>query len=188
MNEKVTKIKHLGYKNGSKILLCKCNKCGALIEMYASHYYRGSTSCKCELSRVKYPRLYGIWSNMKTRCHNKNTTNYERYGAKHISICSEWEKFEPFKDWALSQGYRDDLTIDRIDYNGNYEPSNCRWITRDEQARNKSNNVNFIYKGEKHCMRELSRLIGVNYKTMYTYYSRHGYEATVKKYNLKEGI
>ena len=97
----------------------------------------------------KGTRLYSIYRNIMTRCYNSNTTNYKRYGGRGITMCDEWkDNFQTFYDWAMSHGYSDDLTIDRIDNNGNYEPSNCRWITVKEQNRNKRN-VKFITYGGK---------------------------------------
>ena len=81
-------------------------------------------------------RLYKIWSKIKQRCLNKNNDHYEYYGGKGISICNEWNKYSVFKDWALNNGYSNTLTIDRINPNGNYEPSNCRWVDRIAQAQN----------------------------------------------------
>lgn len=79
-------------------------------------------------------RLYSIYTNMKTRCYNKNNSHYQYYGKRGIVICDEWlNDFKAFYDWALSHGYKDNLTIDRIDVNGNYEPSNCRWVTQHKQ-------------------------------------------------------
>ena len=83
-------------------------------------------------------RLHSIWSSMKTRCYNKKSRGYKYYGERGVTICEEWmDNFQAFYDWAVANGYREDLTIDRIDVYGNYEPSNCRWISIAEQQTNK---------------------------------------------------
>jgi hypothetical protein len=80
-------------------------------------------------------RLYKVWTAMLRRCRNPNATEFNRYGGRGIAVCRSWMDFRPFRDWALASGYRDDLTIDRIDNDGNYEPGNCQWLTKSENTR-----------------------------------------------------
>lgn len=108
------------------------------------------------------PRLYGIWVNMKSRCYNPNVKAYPRYGGRGITICDEWkDNYKAFDTWARANGYREDLTIDRIDVDGNYEPSNCRWLTREEQNQNRRDNVYLELNGESHCITEWARITGI---------------------------
>ncbi len=101
---------------------------------------------------------------MKTRCYNKNFLRYVDYGRRGISICDEWKNnFKAFYDWAISNGYSNELTIDRIDNDGNYEPNNCRWATVSEQNRNSRHNNCLTYNGETHCLKEWSEITGLNY-------------------------
>jgi hypothetical protein len=95
----------------------------------------------------KKSRLYKIWEDMKSRCNNSNNKRYSHYGGRGIVICLEWNKYLNFHKWAMSSGYIDSLTIDRIDVNGNYCPENCKWATQKEQSNNRRSNVNITFNG-----------------------------------------
>lgn len=116
---------------------------------------------------LKNTRLFSIWSNMKTRCYNSNATHFKYYGNKGIKICEEWrDNFKNFYHWSMENGYSDDLTLDRIDVNGNYEPGNCRWATAKEQANNTTRNVIISINGESKTLMEWCEYYEINYKTV----------------------
>ena len=117
-----------------------------------------------------YPRLYRIWANAKYRCNNPNANNYKYYGGKGISFCEEWNSFAPFCEWALSNGYKDHLTLDRKETDKGYSPDNCRWVTIAEQDNNRSTNINYNFKGEIRTLSEWSNIYGLNYDTVLTRY------------------
>ena len=136
-------------KWGGSRWLCEC-VCGKVKAVTANNLGRNTFSCGClHIDRIKESklkhglfvgdrkgcRLYSIWSGMKTRCSNPNRKMYPRYGGKGVTVCHEWLEYEPFRDWAMANGYEDTLTIDRIDSDGNYEPSNCQWITNSENVK-----------------------------------------------------
>lgn len=102
----------------------------------------------------KHP-LYGIWQDIKNRCGNPNVSSYKNYGAKGIIICDEWKsEFLPFYNWSIENGWKEGLTIDRIDTTGNYCPENCRWTTFLVQARNRNSNIFVEYDGRQVCLKD----------------------------------
>lgn len=121
----------------------------------------------------KKARLYQIWSCMRTRCHNKNDGHYPDYGGRGITICDEWKDYQQFHDWAIRNGYKDGLSIDRIDVDGNYEPNNCRWATIFQQNINKRNSIKALYQGNKLPLVIISQLTGIKYQTL-IYHHRKG--------------
>lgn len=119
-------------------------------------------------------RLYSVWGGMLGRCRNTNNQAYDQYGARHIDVCKEWETFEPFKAWAVSHGYNDTLTIDRIDNNKGYFPENCRWVDMRVQSNNRRSNVLLEYAGQQHTIAEWSRICGIHPDTI-GYRLKHGW-------------
>jgi hypothetical protein len=128
----------------SSYWLCQC-ECGTIKEVQGAHLYNGKTkSCGCynkdllTKHNLSQTRLHRIWRNMRQRCTNPKDDKFKNYGGRGINICDEWMKdFLAFYNWSIANGYKDDLTIDRINNDGNYEPSNCRWVTIAEQAKNR---------------------------------------------------
>lgn len=180
-----------GKPNGSiYYYLCRCD-CGKEVVVCASSLTRGTTkSCGClthekiiefnKRTKVKHgfrkTRLYREWQSMKGRCAYPSVNGYERYGGRGITVCDEWKNsFESFKNWALSNGYTDELSLDRIDVNGNYCPKNCRWATDIEQRRNTRSNHVVTYHGETHCLAEWAEILGVSKNILYKRISCSGW-------------
>lgn len=124
-----------------------------------------------------HSRLSEIFRSMKKRCYNTKSIQYEYYGGRGIRLCDEWNDrtiirisgigytkgFLAFKKWALKNGYQDNLSIDRIDVNGNYEPANCRWVTRQSQANNRRSNKYITYKGKTQSLADWCRELKLDY-------------------------
>lgn len=141
---------------------------------------RGTKSCGCLIKDINSSnpghnrrhnmcrtRLYAIWCNMKTRCTNSNNAKYERYGGRGISICNEWiYNFDNFKNWAYKTGYNDSLTLDRIDYDGNYCPENRRWATQKMQQNNRSSNAILQYNNKRKTVAEWANVFNIKYQTL----------------------
>ncbi len=133
--------------------------------------------------RSSHTKLYNIWRGIKDRCFNLNSKNYKYYGSRNITICEEWKNdFLKFKEWAENNGYKDDLTIERIDVNGNYCPENCKWATRKEQNNNKQNTKILTAFQETKSMLDWSK----DYRCKVTYKVLK--ERIYKKWNIEQAI
>ena len=116
---------------------------------------------------MTHTRIYRIWISMRNRCYYKKNIAYKNYGGRGITIYEEWkDDFMNFYNWAINNGYKDDLTIDRIDVNGNYEPNNCRWVDMKQQQNNRRNNRTIIYKNKKYTLSELSNFLKISNQTL----------------------
>lgn len=168
--------------------LCKC-ECGNEKIIEGDSLRSGKTkSCGCirsETMRKKKlihgfgnERLWDIWKHMNNRCYNTSHPNYKRYGGRGITVCDEWKNdYLAFKEWALNNGYAENLTIDRKDNDGNYEPSNCRWVILDEQNYNKRNTVFITINGETRNLKEWSEISGLSKHLIYSRF-RRGWNGT----------
>lgn len=123
-----------------------------------------------------YSRIYGIWNGIINRCENPNRKAYSRYGGRGIKVCEEWHDFINFYNWAINNGYQENLSIDRIDNKGNYEPSNCRWATAKEQSINRSSNRYFTINGETRCLKEWCEIYNISYKAVFARIYKYNWE------------
>ena len=163
-------------KYGQRIWECKCD-CGNTTYVITANLKSMKTkSCGCALKGINKKhslcgtRLHSIHRDMIARCYNPNRKSYKSYGGRGISVCDEWRGengLRNFYDWSISNGYKEELTIDRIDVNGNYEPENCMWATREEQANNTRRNLYVSIDGETHTLSEWCKIKGLDYKKVY---------------------
>lgn len=154
-------------KNHQSLYLCQC-ECGNTTIVTKSNLRSGSVkSCGCLKHEGKHglsnTPIYNTWRDMKIRCYNEKSPSYKNYGGRGITVYSEWlDDFTTFYNWSINNGYKKGLSIDRINVNGNYEPNNCRWVTRKEQANNKRNNILITYNNETHNISEWGNITGIN--------------------------
>lgn len=155
-------------KFSNKIWKCAC-ECGSIVEVTAHNLRKGrTTSCGC-IKRVsdEHKKLYQVWKGMRARCYSPYHPSYQWYGERGIKVCEEWKNnFVSFKQWALANGFQMNLTIERIDFNGNYEPSNCKWIERSEQSSNTRRTIKIEYNGQTHHLKQWAKILGINYETL----------------------
>ena len=179
---KLTVLKRDGSSKEKKAKwLCKCD-CGNYTSVVGKSLRNGNTkSCGCHRREVlkrgivsqtthgeTNTRLYNIWRGIKKRCRLEGSASYEWYGLKGIDVCDEWyDSYESFRDWSHKNGYKDGLTIDRIDCNGDYTPQNCRWADWKTQENNRSNTVYVEYNGKLYPRGILAEKLGVTIQAIY---------------------
>ena len=171
-------IEEAGRTKSNKVIWkCQCD-CGNIHYSTTTDLRHGDcTSCGCyhkeKLGNIRRKhgrtgtRLYKVWIAMKGRCYNPNNLQYSRYGGRGIKVCDEWQDFEKFETWSNNNGYTSSLSIDRINNDGDYEPSNCRWTDSVTQVRNRSITRKVKYNGEDVTIKELSERYNVNYYNLY---------------------
>lgn len=175
--ERLVVTDYMGKINGFKRYRCKCD-CGNYVTTTKYRLLDGTCkSCGCYAIEVRtnmhkthglyYHKLHNIWSCMKYRCNNKNHKEFNSYGGKGIKVCDDWNNFINFYNWAISNGYKDGLSIDRIDGNKGYSPNNCRFITMKQQQENKIDNVFIKYKDKVYTVSKLSSILGISKKELY---------------------
>ena len=182
---KLTAIKRIGNdKYNTSVWFCKC-ECGKTVNVKLNNLKSGNTqSCGCihqekisklfETHGLTNTRLYHILSNMKGRCYNKNVKDYKNYGGKKIIICDEWlNDFMNFYNWSMENGYKEELSIDRKDVTGNYEPSNCRWADMVTQENNRTNNRLIVLNGITKTLSEWTKFYGLKHSTVANRITRH---------------
>lgn len=178
--------------NCEKIIcwVCKCD-CGNYITVMTNNLrgekHTRSCGCLSDESRrsksnkyVKHglfnTKIYHAWNAMKQRCFCETNRNYKDYGGRGITVCDDWrDDFNAFYEWAMENGYADDLTLDRIDVNGNYEPDNCRWVTQKKQANNRRSNLYLEYNGETHTAAEWGDKLGAKRNSIVSDRIRNGW-------------
>lgn len=173
--------------NYHKHFICKC-VCGKTKEIDAYNVLSGkSTSCGCvrdlkTKERMtkhgqKQTRLYNIWCGMRERCNNPNSQAYKDYGGRGISICKDWQDdYMNFYNWSINNGYDEKLTIDRINVNGNYEPTNCRWATTNEQCNNRRNNIKITYNGKTQTLFQWCQEYNLDYRMILARYHNPNFQ------------
>lgn len=186
---RLTVLENLPSVDGKSMCRCRCS-CGKEVVKRSVHVKNGLTkSCGClyldharNMNRKHgcyKERLYATWLAMLNRCRWPGHPSYKNYGARGIRVCKAWEKdYRKFRAWAMSHGYRDDLTIERIDNDGNYTPSNCTWVDHASQARNLRKTVWVDTDAGRMCMAEAVRHYGVTTVAIaYQRVRRHGWDA-----------
>lgn len=180
---KLTVIAESDKRGGQCTWICKC-ECGAITHPIGGYDLRNGrqVSCGCKKRHGKSSsfykhggagtKLYEVFKTMHRRCEAKTANRYSYYGERGISVCAEWSDFAVFREWAHASGYAEGMTIERIDNNGNYEPTNCRWATMKEQSNNRRNSIFAEIDGQTLTIAQWSDSTGIPYETIYCRYRR----------------
>lgn len=184
----LTVLRRLNYCQTGHTYLweCKCD-CGKITIVRGGNLRTGHTiSCGCKKGLIKHnkwdTRLYHIYNNMKQRCNNPKNVWYKNYGARGIKICDSWQNdFMSFYNWSINNGYSDELSIDRIDVNGNYEPLNCRWVTKLIQQNNMRRNKLITYKNKTHTVAEWEHILKLPHNYIRSRLRSNTFENIMKK-------
>lgn len=191
--ERLTVVKRLENNRHSRAMwLCKC-ECGNELSVIGQNLILGRTkSCGClrkeKAHGLVQTRLHRIWTGMKTRCYNPAHEAFDRYGGAGITVCDEWkDSFRVFYDWAMSNGYADGLSIDRIDNSKGYCPENCRWASREEQQNNRRSNHLITYNGKTQTIKQWADELGIKRVTLQARITRYNWDiekafGAVRKY------
>lgn len=176
---KLTVLHRVDNHNKHICYLCRCD-CGKERIVQGNHLIEGSSTSCGSCYNARNTRLYrSVWIGIKQRCYNPKCKDFQNYGGRGITVCDEWlNDFQAFHDWAYANGYdetapKGQCTLDRIDVNGNYEPSNCRWISICEQNANRTNNHSVTYCGETHTIAEWARITGISENALYNRINRN---------------
>lgn len=182
---RLTVIEHTGFtepnKHGRRYALwyCKCD-CGNYCEVSSANLGKGTNSCGClakehlaEMTKgnithgMTGTHLYRCYHQMLNRCYKPKNDHYHMYGGRGIAVCEEWRNdFKAFRDWAFRNGYQEGLSLDRIDVNGNYKPSNCRWIAMKDQCHNKRQSRLYAFNGKVQDIAQWAKEYGLKYATL----------------------
>lgn len=173
---RLTVISLFDRKRSGSRWLCKC-ECGNEHTVFTQNLKNGSVrSCGCQSHPTKHgmtnTRVYQTWAAMKSRCRSQSYHAHKHYAGKGVAVCNEWLQFEAFYEWALKNGYKDDLTLDRVDNSKGYEPSNCRFVTIADQQRNKTSNRIVTFQGKTKSICQFADDIGIARATLCNRLSR----------------
>lgn len=204
---RLTVIEELPYRVNKKIVYkCLCD-CGNYVNVVKQSLKNGNTkSCGCyKVDRLlkhnmTHTPLFRVWAGMLDRCKNVKSANFYYYGGRGIKVCSEWDNtnngFQNFYNWAITNGYKEEklsngrnvLTIDRIDVNGNYEPSNCRWVNNKIQQNNTTHNKNITYNGITKNITQWCEFLGITKGKFNWHYNKYGLDKAFKHFGLSLNI